>query len=82
VKSLLVVLSLLAASSSFAQYNSSPYSHDAGVVDYISWCEKNNVMIVKQDQIVILRNCSETEQTCKVVQTYNGFRSQVAATCQ
>lgn len=79
MKSLVLVLSLVAASSSFAAYEASEDN-----VTYIAWCEQNNVMVLDTatQQAKVLMNCSQTESTCKVFETYRGFGTVVTAKCE
>jgi hypothetical protein len=79
MKSLVLVLSLVAASSSFAAYEASEDN-----VTYIAWCEQNNVMVLDTatQQAKVLVNCSQTESTCKVFETYRGFGAVVTAKCE
>jgi hypothetical protein len=79
MKSLVLVLSLVAASSSFAAYEASEDN-----VTYIAWCEQNNVMVLDTatQQAKVLVNCSETQSTCKVFSSYRGFGEVVTAKCE
>lgn len=78
MKSLIIALVLVSGSAM------AHVSQDADQqVNYLSWCEKNNVVAQAQDgQIYIRANCSESNLTCKAVETYRGFGKVVTATCQ
>ncbi|WP_413560288.1 hypothetical protein [Bdellovibrio sp. HCB209] len=80
MKSLLIAFSILSAAPAFAAY-SGDYDQRSPR-DFISWCDKNQVMMVQNDEIVVVRNCTETEQTCRVVEVYSNFGSQVTASCR
>ncbi|MFM6929157.1 MAG: hypothetical protein ACKOX6_11875 [Bdellovibrio sp.] len=75
MKSLVLVLSLVAASSSFAS---------EGDTTFLAWCEQNNVMVQdsKTQQVKVLVNCTEAQKTCKAVTIYREMGTIVTAACK
>lgn len=77
---MLVSGSAMASISSDLALNASSGDYE---VNYISWCEKNNVMAQDdQGQVYVRANCSEEGLQCKAVESYRGFGKVVTATCQ
>jgi hypothetical protein len=70
---------MASTSSDLARHN----SPDDYKVDYISWCEKNNVMAQdEKGQVYVRANCSDAGLLCKTVESYHNFGQVVTATCQ
>ncbi len=82
MKALLAAL-LLVSSSAMAQ-NDVSYSRssDELQIDFISWCEENNVMGQDQQGNNYVRaNCSEQGLTCKTYSSYRHHRTIYTAAC-
>lgn len=83
MKTMIAALMLMSAPAMAQSQDYSYSSQDDYQVDYISWCEDNNVMgQTSQGQVYVRANCSEQGLKCKAIQTYRGFRTTVTATCQ
>ena len=51
-------------------------------VEYLSWCDGNNVMSEdSQGQVSIRDNCSNAGLVCRATQIYRMHRTLVSATC-
>lgn len=81
MKSLIAALLLVSGSAMASEVNYSRPQDDF-YVDFISWCEENNVMGQDQQGNNFVRaNCSEKGMTCKTVATHRHNRSIYTATC-
>lgn len=81
MKSLFAVL-MLVSSSAFASDVISSRPQDELYIDFISWCDSNNVM--GQDskgQNYVKINCSEYGQTCRQTVTHRHNRTLYFAAC-
>lgn len=85
MKSLLLGLVLVSLTSmaQAARTSSESNSEDNDQVDYLSWCEKNNVMMQNQDgQVYVRANCSEQGLKCKALESFRGFGRIMTASCE
>ncbi|WP_413586657.1 hypothetical protein [Bdellovibrio sp. HCB274] len=84
MKSVLMALSFVAAAPALAftvpAYEG--YGQSESPVEYISWCEKNNVFMVQNDKITPIASCTEQGLTCRTVTVYRGAGYVVTASCQ
>ncbi|WP_413580627.1 hypothetical protein [Bdellovibrio sp. HCB288] len=84
MKSVLIALSFVAAVPAFA-FNVPAYEgygQEEATTDYVSWCDKNNVMMVQNDQIVPIADCTAQNLTCRTVRLFRGNSYLVTASCR
>ncbi|WP_374001197.1 hypothetical protein [Bdellovibrio bacteriovorus] len=82
MKALIAAL-LLVSGSAMAQTSQVNQSRpDDFYVDFISWCEENNVMgYDNNNQVYVRANCSTQGQTCYQAVTHRHARTIYTATC-
>ncbi|UXR64958.1 hypothetical protein EZJ49_01675 [Bdellovibrio bacteriovorus] len=82
MKALIAIL-LLASSSAMAQTSDVIQSRpDDFYVDFISWCEENNVMgYDSNNQVYVRANCSTQGQACYQAVTHRHNRTIYSAAC-
>lgn len=80
MKSLFMTV-LLAAAPAMAMIDGNQ-EQDQSSVDYVSWCDNNNVIGQNSEGELELRaNCTDAGLTCKTTQIYRLRRSIVSASC-
>jgi|GEM_PF-1216881 len=52
-------------------------------VEFLSWCENNNVMAQdSKGQVTVRANCSQKNEVCRTYHTYHHHYTVVSAICQ
>lgn len=81
MKLLVVALLLLSGTAQASEVNYSR-AQDELYIDFISWCEENNVMGQDpQGNNYVKANCSLTNRVCKAASTHRHNRVIHTATC-
>ncbi|MDG0815793.1 hypothetical protein [Bdellovibrio svalbardensis] len=82
MKSVIFAL-VLSASPAFAAYGVDSSYNDDYQVDFISWCDQNNVMgQTTEGQVYVRENCSEKNMKCLAIKSGRFNHVLYTATCQ
>ncbi len=80
MKTLIAAMLLMSGSAMAQSYYSS--SHDDYEVEFLGWCDSNNVMARdSQENIYARENCTDKGLTCRTYHTFRTGRTLVTASC-